>query len=98
MDFAMPSCGGCRTCEMACSFKHTGEFKPAFSSLKVLDKSDGTGFQVRLLEVTSHEGYACDGCPELEEPLCEQFCDKKDDLGEILRQFLGRLRGLASNG
>ena len=77
---------------------NAGELKPAFSSLKVLDKSDGTGFLVRLLEVTSHEGYACDGCLELEEPLCEQFCDKRTILGEILRQFLGRLRGLASNG
>jgi len=36
MIFEMASCGGCRTCEMACSFKHAGEFVPAISSIKIL--------------------------------------------------------------
>jgi Fe-S-cluster-containing hydrogenase component 2 len=87
MIFDMPSCGGCRTCEMACSFKHRGEFIPAISSLKIMDKGDEPGFNVLLLEESDQRGIACDFCQELEVPLCLQYCRESEDLEKILKEF-----------
>jgi hypothetical protein len=75
---------------MACSFKHTGEFKPTASSMKILDKEDGLGFCVCLIEGGSENSLACDGCVNLDEPLCLQYCEKREDLEEILQEFLKR--------
>ena len=88
MVFEMPSCGGCRTCEIACSFKHIGEFAPSVSSLKILDREDGNGYDVLLLEETGPEGLSCDGCPERDIPLCVEYCHMPDDLTKILFDFL----------
>jgi Fe-S-cluster-containing dehydrogenase component len=88
MIFDMPSCGGCRTCEMACSFKHEQEFVPSLSSIKIIDKEEGPGFLVLLLEQTAREGKACDGCKEFAVPMCMQYCRKSEDLKEILDEFL----------
>ena len=87
MKFDMPSCGGCRTCEIACSFHHTGEFIPAVSSLKVVEKEDGPGYFVVLLEESGEAGHACDGCAGLDVPLCVEYCKEVDDLYKILREF-----------
>lgn len=87
MIFEMVSCGGCRTCEIACSFKHTGEFKPTVSSIKILDKADGIGFCVSLIDGRTEKGNACDGCINLDEPLCLQYCEKSEDLKEVLENF-----------
>ena len=88
MIFEMASCGGCRTCEIACSFKHTGEFAPAISSIKILDKPDELGFCVSLITESSGRTRACDGCKELDEPLCIQYCVKSEDLKKILNEFM----------
>jgi Fe-S-cluster-containing dehydrogenase component len=88
MLFDMPSCGGCRTCELACSFKHTGEFAPAVSSLVILDKEDGVGFTVSLAEKNEERRLSCDGCRGLNIPLCVQYCLKSEDLKAILKAFL----------
>ena len=88
MVFDMPSCGGCRTCELACSFNHSGEFAPAVSSLVILDKEDGLGFGVSLAEKKEGKRLACDGCRGREVPLCLQYCLKSEDLREILEAFL----------
>lgn len=88
MIFEMPTCGGCRTCEMACSFKHKGEFIPSISSIKILDKEDGPGYSVELLEAERERNLACDGCTELEYPLCLDYCQKADELEKILKAFL----------
>ena len=85
--FDMPSCGGCRTCEMACSFHHTGEFAPALSSLVVLDKEDGPGCEVLLMTESDGQRIACDGCEGLEIPLCMEYCRESDDLWKILQEF-----------
>ena len=85
--FDMPSCGGCRTCELACSFHHTQEFVPSISSLKVLDKKAGVGYQVWLAIENCGESIACDGCKGLEVPLCMEYCKEMDDLGKILLNF-----------
>jgi hypothetical protein len=73
---------------MACSFHHTGEFNPAHSSIKILDRKDELGFVVSLAEVSNGQAIACTGCKDLETPWCVQSCEKADDLMDILRRFL----------
>jgi len=90
MIFDMPSCGGCRTCEMACSFKHREEFVPSISSIKVLDRKDSTGYHILLLEETGGQGIACDECKELAVPLCVAYCRQSEELKEILDVFANR--------
>jgi len=88
--FDMPVCGGCRTCEMACSFHHKREFNPAVSSIKILNLEGTTPFHVWLIgkgDAPGVTGIPCDGCPDLTEPLCLQFCRKRDELKEILDEF-----------
>ena len=88
MVFDMPACGACRTCEIACSFHHTGEFKPSISSIKILSKEDGFGNRVMIIEEDDGQNKACDGCEGLEVPLCVEYCDER----EILYKFIGELR------
>lgn len=85
----MPSCGGCRTCEIACSFHHTGEYNPSLSSIRILEKEDEAGFRVLLIEEDGTDGFACDGCLGLDRPLCLEVCRERDDLGLILTEFAG---------
>jgi len=90
MIFEMPNCGACRTCEIACSFHHTKEFNPTCSSIKILEKPDGNGFLVELLEENSAMARACDGCLELDMPLCMQYCREIDELKNIIDLFTSR--------
>ena len=85
--FDMSSCGGCRTCELACSFHHTKEFIPSVSSLKVLDREEGPGYRVLLVTESGGESFACDGCKGLDVPLCMEYSKEMDDLGKILLGF-----------
>jgi len=85
--FDMPTCGGCRTCELACSFHHKEEFIPSVSSLKVLAKEDGPGYRVLLVRESSGESIPCDLCKKLDVPLCMEYCREMDDLGKILIDF-----------
>lgn len=88
MKYDMPSCGGCRTCEMACSYHHTGEFMPSVSSLIVVEKEDGKGCMIELLERKVGERFACDGCEGLDDPLCIEWCRQQDEFRGILNHFL----------
>ena len=88
MIFDMPSCGGCRTCEMACSFKHCEEFIPAISSMKILDKEKSAGFLVYIAERGDGPEKPCDGCKELGVPMCMQYCPKSKDLQKLLDEFM----------
>lgn len=90
MKFDMPSCGGCRTCELACSFHHTGEFIPTSSSLKVLEKTEGPGYVVILKGEAGGSSRACDGCEGVDIPLCIEYCREMDDLYKILEEFKAR--------
>jgi len=92
MLFDMRSCGGCRTCEMACSFGHKGEFIPAISSIKILDKENEPGFLVLLVERSGGGSMACDGCKELDVPLCMQYCKENESLEKILKQFMKKAK------
>jgi Fe-S-cluster-containing hydrogenase component 2 len=88
MLFDMPDCGGCRTCELACGFKHTSAFSYATSSIRVLDKEDQRGHTVLLLEQNEETHFACDGCPELDVPLCVQHCREAEKLTKMLQEFV----------
>ena len=92
MIFPMESCGGCRTCEMACLFKHKKEFVPSLSSIKVLDRKNGKGYMIALSERNSTQNIPCDFCTEDEIPLCVQYCEKSEDLKRILEAFKERSR------
>ena len=87
MKFDMPTCGGCRTCELACSFHHTGEFVPAVSSLKIIEKPEGPGYTVLLQEAGDGKSFACNRCKDLTVPLCVVYCRENDDLSKILQEF-----------
>lgn len=87
MKFDMASCGGCRTCELACSFHHCGGFVPAISSMKVLEKDEGRGYLVLLKEEPDGNSPACDDCEGLDIPLCLEYCREMDDLYKILQEF-----------
>lgn len=84
MLFDMLNCGGCRTCELACSFHHTREFGHEASSIKILDKKDGKGFLVMLVEESDGRSIPCDGCQEREVPLCIEYCEERDDLKPMI--------------
>jgi Fe-S-cluster-containing dehydrogenase component len=88
MVFEMPSCGGCRTCEMACSFHHTGEFNPSISSIRIIEKEGDSYFFVELVEKAEGAIMACDGCKGFKVPLCMQYCCESDALGEIIGQHM----------
>lgn len=90
MKYQMSSCGGCRTCEIACSFHHRGEFIPSISSLKILDNTDEPGYSVLIAEDQDGQNLACDGCKDLDVPLCVEYCREGEDLKEILDRFLGK--------
>lgn len=96
MLFDMPTCGACRTCEIACSFHHTGEFRPSISSIKVLDKANGKGHSISLVEKDDGQSIVCDGCLDLEEPLCVEYCKEKEELGKIIKEFLEKVKAKRS--
>jgi Fe-S-cluster-containing hydrogenase component 2 len=87
MKFDMPTCGGCRTCELVCSYHHLGAFVPAASSMKILEKKEGSGYLVSLKEEADTSGPACDGCEGLDVPWCLEYCREMDDLYKILQEF-----------
>ncbi|MGA1847407.1 4Fe-4S dicluster domain-containing protein [Deferribacter abyssi] len=56
-------CIGCKTCELACSFKHTGEFSPAKSRI--------------INEVYLEEGvFITATCMQCDDPWCLKACPK----------------------
>lgn len=77
---------------MACSFHHKEEFIPSLSSIKILDKGNEAGFHVLLVEKGDGRNLACDGCRELDVPLCMQYCKESDDLEKILRELLEKTK------
>ena len=82
--FDMPDCGGCRTCEIACSFHHKNEFNPSISSIKVIDKLDAAGYQISFTISDIGTRIACDGCKDIDVPLCIQYCKEKDELRKMI--------------
>lgn len=88
MIFDMLTCGGCRTCEIACSYHHTGTFKPAVSSIKILEKKRGPGYSVLLIEDYNGQSNPCNGCKGEREPLCMEVCSEKEKLKKMIEEYL----------
>lgn len=89
MKFEFTDCGGCTTCQLACSYKHTGAFQPDGSSIQIQCKED-YGFEVEIAEETDGKRFACDGCKNLEDggqPMCVRYCHKREDLIAIIDQY-----------
>ncbi len=63
-------CYGCRTCQLICSFHHTGGFWPDRSSIDVL-RNPQTGVIKWSIDST------CDECKSEKEPLCIKYCAYK---------------------
>ena len=76
---------------MACSFHQTGEFNPAKSSLKIVEREDRQGYSLLLIE--EGEGTVCDGCKGRKTFLCMDYCKVSGDLEEIIKKFLARREG-----
>lgn len=93
MKFDMRSCGGCRTCEFACSFHHKDEFNPEISSIKILDKVNEPGYMVLLVEENDGESKACDFCREEKVPLCVQYCKEKEELLKMIGELRQEMEG-----
>ena len=88
MIFEMASCGGCRTCEMACSYKHKGTFIPHASSIIIIENKARMGFSVQLTEQGGGGRFACDGCKNLDRPMCVQYCHEAEELMAIIKKYL----------
>lgn len=99
MIFEMEDCGGCRTCELACSYHHNGSFfRPYISSIKIIKKENEPGYVIKLEEETAGNVIACDGCVGLTEPLCVEYCEKKDEMADIIKQFMEKQDHKSSSG
>lgn len=88
MIFDIERCGGCRTCEIACSYHHGGIFKPSISSIKIVDKKQGPGFFVELMETGDEMRMPCDGCEGMEVPHCVEVCEEKEELKKAIDEFM----------
>ena len=82
----MPSCGGCRTCEMACAFVLNGEFAPSQSVLHILEKTEGQGYVVSFDPQSGESSLPCANCLNTGTPLCAQYCEKSQDLIRLIKQ------------
>ncbi len=97
MIFDMPTCGGCRTCEISCSYHHLRAFAPSVSSIKILNKVDGVGYHVQFLEEDGELGRVCDGCAGLEVPYCVEACKDAEELMSMLQQLPVRIKAKAGS-
>lgn len=89
MDYTMKDCGGCVTCEIACSYKHRKEFNHLISSIEIIELENEPGYKVRLTEDASEGRIPCDGCLDIKgDPLCVQYCPKNLELKEIINKFI----------
>lgn len=85
--FPMDKCGGCRSCELACSYHHRGLFQPSISSLEVTFRPKELDFDVTFYRESAEDHIACDRCKGLEVPLCVQVCppEKQEELKSLLQ-------------
>jgi len=71
-------CTGCRSCEVACSFHHSGAFGLSNSSITVR-RDDQSG------EIALSLASDCDGCRGETIPLCIKFC-RREVLAQVAPQ------------
>jgi len=88
MLFEMPNCGNCKTCEIVCSYHHTGDFSSVSSSLRVKENPDGKGYLIMIAERCEGTEITCDGCKGEEIPWCMKVCEEAEVLQGFLKAFL----------
>jgi len=86
MPYEMPSCGGCRTCEMACAFVLTGEFAPSRSVIRILARTEDQGYVVAFRKPPGESTLPCPNCLNNATPLCVQYCEKSTDLMRLIER------------
>ena len=84
----MPTCGGCRTCELACAFIFTGEFAPSQSVIHILEPTVGQGYAVTFVVPSGETVLPCRNCFNKATPACVQYCEKSSDLTRLIEQGL----------
>ena len=57
----LDKCTGCRSCELACSFRHFGEFNPAKSNIHVSIFTENAFFLPMM-------------CTQCDKPFCKEVC------------------------
>jgi Fe-S-cluster-containing hydrogenase component 2 len=89
MVFETKACTGCRSCELSCSYHHSGTFRPAISSVRVSERINELSYSLTIFESERNGHRACDLCRGLAEPLCVKYCNPlmREELQLILRKF-----------
>ena len=85
MKFTFSDCGGCRSCELACSYHLTGEFDIAKSAIEIIEEAGG-GYTVTLHDRMNGTRSACDGCQGVDDPMCARYCHSSKTLMEYIVQ------------
>ena len=67
INHVMKNCYACKTCELACSYHHTGTFQPSISSISVERDHLNGEWKWTLSD-------SCDLCQNEKEPLCVKYC------------------------
>jgi Fe-S-cluster-containing hydrogenase component 2 len=98
MVFPFKECGACRTCELACSYKKSGDFNPQVAAIEILENTDESGYSVHLIDESDGKRYACDGCLDDEMPMCMQYCHKFQELRKILDAYLEQKSSFNTRG
>lgn len=80
MIFEMPSCTGCKTCEMACSLQHFGEFNPERATIRVQEKGDRAVYLLSFSDEGDGQRAFCIGCFA-----CVEICPVGEDLERLIR-------------
>ena len=96
--FEAETCVGCRTCELACSFHHTGFFQRGVSSIDITSKMGDLNQLITFYRESVAGRIACDMCKGLDVPLCIRFCPRtfRDELDKLLKAHLSAPRDGAS--
>ncbi len=86
--FETKGCGGCRICEIACSYHHRRVFSPSLSSIEIMDRPEELGFAISLYTADEKGHLACDGCEGEDQPLCLKYCSvlMHDELKTLLEK------------
>ncbi len=67
--YSTTMCTGCRTCEIACSFKHSGVFSRKGSAITINRNEKSGKFDI-IVRLDEEDGYiACDSCR-----FCAHYC------------------------
>ena len=77
-------CGGCRSCELACSYHHTKCFQPSISSIQIIIRPKKITYDLILYNENEGDHLSCDKCKGMEVPLCVLFCSRSYR-GELMR-------------